>query len=132
MGCEVSPTRALNLLNILQLLSLVFTYFVKFHIVSLGQCSSKHIRMWPISYVRHLLSLCCRHRRTEHSALKEQIAGVTVEEIKKLRNIVATDSAGSSEMTFHSLPTTYSLVPVDNQVAGIDEFQLFRNGGFFI
>ena len=57
---------------------------------------------------------------------------MTVEEIKKLRNIVATDSAGSSEMTFHSLPTTYSLVPVDNQVAGINEFQLFRNGGFFI
>ena len=56
----------------------------------------------------------------------------TGEEIKKLRNTVATDSAGSSEMMFHRLPTTYSLVPVDKQVTCIDGFQLFRNGGFFI
>jgi len=43
-----------------------------------------------------------------------------VEEIKKLRNILATDSAGTFEMIFHRVPTTYSLVPVDNQKGRLD------------
>ena len=52
----------------------------------------------------------------------------TEEEIEKLRNIVATGSAGTSKMTVHRLPITYSLVPIDNQVTYyfriIDGFQL--------
>ena len=121
MGRENSPARALNLFHIFKLVILAFTYFVKFHIVSLVQCSSKHIRIKSvglISCVRHLLRLCCRHRRPEHLFFRGRSL-VAVEEIKKLRNIVATGSAGISEMILYRLPITHSLVPIDNQVTYI-------------
>ena len=57
------------------------------------------------------------------------MAGGTVEEVE------VTGSAGTSKMIIHCLPTTYILVPIDNQVTyifcNIDDFQLYLDGWCF-
>ena len=115
--------RESNLFHIYKLFKSCFTYFVKFQIGSVGQCLSKYLRiisLGPISYIRNLLSLCCRDRRTERSALEKQMARGTEEEIE------ATGSAGTSKMINYHSPITYNLVPIDNQVT-----YYFRTGCFF-
>ena len=129
VGREIQPPRVPGSISYLQVLKSCFHLFRQ---VSLGQHSSKHITsFWPISYVRNLLSLCCRHRRTEHSTLFEA-DGCGTGEIKNLRNIVATGSAGTSKMIFHRLPTTHSLVPVDNQVTYIFFVKFMVSNDFFM
>ena len=57
------------------------------------------------------------------------MAGGTEEEVE------ATGSAGTSKMIIHRMPTTYSLVPIDNQVTSIfcniDDFQQYLYGWCF-